>query len=155
MPEAWVDPEIFMSYRGVDIYHVYKNDHVSDGVRSYWYGTECSASDDNEFDPENNPVFDVRELPSYRLDMPHEDIIKAAIDGDEFKGWEGVPDPLPEPTEEDLDEVKPSTYIDAVRAELDAREYDAEDFDFSDAEVNDQGDGAVVTFSKYIRKEDL
>ena len=37
MPFGWIDPDVFMTYRDVTIYHVYRHDDYDEGVREYYY----------------------------------------------------------------------------------------------------------------------
>lgn len=72
---AWVPNPVFLSYKGQDIYYIYKNDYESDGVRTYWYGISEDASE-----VEDRDEFDVRDLPGYDYKLSIEDNIKKAID---------------------------------------------------------------------------
>ncbi|MGI9951950.1 hypothetical protein V3F56_06245 [Moorellaceae bacterium AZ2] len=85
--EIWLPPEIFWEYKGVKVYHVYKNDDLDQGVRLFWYGLSPQCSD-----TENS--FDVRGV-AVALGMPQPDIpeeiaavIRAAID----RALEGRPE---------------------------------------------------------------
>lgn len=80
MPEKWVEPEVFLQYRGVKIYHVYRNDNYND-VRSFIYGNSIDCTDDGE------DTFDVRDLPVPEgvSKKDHAAIIKAAIDAGALK----------------------------------------------------------------------
>ena len=77
MPWQWVEPEFFLSHRGVKIYHAYK-DEYSDISLEFWYSTSSSAGYSYEFD--------VRDLPGYRSPieadkmLSHRIVIEAAID---------------------------------------------------------------------------
>ncbi len=57
----WVPPAVFLTYRGVKIYHIYRNDQEDQGVRAYWYCTDPLGGGDgySEFN------VDVRTLPGY------------------------------------------------------------------------------------------
>lgn len=70
MPMSWVVPETFLSYKGVTVYHTYKDD-MADHRLEFWFTT------DYEENPDFN--FDVR-----TLDGPGdaEERIKRAIDND-------------------------------------------------------------------------
>ncbi|WP_422661606.1 hypothetical protein ACK8P5_26145 (plasmid) [Paenibacillus sp. EC2-1] len=75
MPFTWLDPEILLTYRGINVYHTYKNDNIND--RSYlWY----SLNDDG------SEAFDVRDLttPSNIATERHDFIIMRAIDEGEL-----------------------------------------------------------------------
>lgn len=74
MPYDWVEPEIFMIYKGITIYHVYKNDFIQEGRRQYWYTTDLSGSEDDDY------AFDVRFLSTYSDHLSHREIIMRAID---------------------------------------------------------------------------
>lgn len=63
MPLKWMEPEQFIDFEGVKIFHTYKDD-LSDIPQSYWYST-CDTVADSEYE------FDVRDLPDYN---PHRDI---------------------------------------------------------------------------------
>jgi len=53
--ERFIKPELFLNYKGVSVYHVYKNDNFNDCVRKYEYTTQCKYDDEEA-------VFDIREL---------------------------------------------------------------------------------------------
>ena len=53
MPMIWTEPDVFMTYKGIVIYHTYKDD-IYDYPSTFWYST---APEDPEY------YFDVRELP--------------------------------------------------------------------------------------------
>ena len=60
MPFKYVKPAVFLEYKGVTLYHVYKNGEFSN-CRIYWYTTDIEAADEAEgstckFD------YDVREI---------------------------------------------------------------------------------------------
>jgi hypothetical protein len=63
MPYEFVEAEMFLEFRGVKIYHVYKNDMVDEGQHKYWYGLtpRCHEGD--------RDMFDVRDL-ARQLNMP-------------------------------------------------------------------------------------
>ena len=77
MPLEWKEPEEFLEFDGVKIFHTYKDD-LSDIPQSYWYST-CDTDVDSEYE------FDVRDLPEYdaRRDVgnfdEHRKAIRAAI----------------------------------------------------------------------------
>lgn len=59
MPYRFVENEVMVSYRGITIYHIYRNNYEDAGWREYWYTKEpfgCEEDDD---------AFDVRDLPGY------------------------------------------------------------------------------------------
>ena len=37
MPYGWIDPEVFIEHNGMTVYHVYKDDEISQGCREFWY----------------------------------------------------------------------------------------------------------------------
>ena len=57
MPYGWIDPEVFIEHNGMTVYHVYKDDEISQGCREFWYTTDLCGGDCN--DPF---AFDVREM---------------------------------------------------------------------------------------------
>jgi len=57
MPIDWVAAEKFLTHRDVTVYHVYKNDEIAQGPRTYWYGWREDSCDERD-------SFDVRELPN-------------------------------------------------------------------------------------------
>lgn len=76
----WYNPEVFLSYKGITIYHCYKDDDYDD-VLLYWYTTYggCDSELTEKFQ------FDVRELPTWvdnadSLTDSIIDSIKRAID---------------------------------------------------------------------------
>jgi hypothetical protein len=56
MPYAWMKPEVALEYKGVMIYHIYKNDNYDEGRRTFLFGYSEDC-DDNGTDS-----FDVRDL---------------------------------------------------------------------------------------------
>lgn len=80
MPFGWIDPDVFMTYRDVTIYHVYRHDDYDEGVRQYSYTTDMLGGDGD--DPCS---FDVRELSTYAVELSHEEIIRKAIDLNELE----------------------------------------------------------------------
>lgn len=53
----WVQAPKFMQFRGVNVYHVYKNDELSSGPRTYYFVTNPHGVEDESFD--------IRDLPNY------------------------------------------------------------------------------------------
>lgn len=51
MPTAsrWVDPEIYLTYKGVSVYRAYEDDDIAQGPLWYHFTLDCT-SDDNHFD---------------------------------------------------------------------------------------------------------
>ncbi|HXJ94531.1 MAG TPA: hypothetical protein VMT20_16920 [Terriglobia bacterium] len=87
MPFQWIDPEILTEYRGIRIYHTYKDDDFEQ-PSEFWYKAE--NGEDSEFDVRDLPAADgvtawswssgdVKVLVSTGRDT-HLRIIKAAID---------------------------------------------------------------------------
>lgn len=74
MPYDWVEPEVFVTYKGVTVYHVYKNDYVQEGRRAHWFTTDIGGSEDGDY------CFDVRALDTYRPGISYKTIIRDAID---------------------------------------------------------------------------
>ena len=81
MPYKWVDPDVFFEYKGIEIYHSYKDGWYID-VFNFRYSTDILENTGDTVDYE----FDVRDLPNPdNLDLNHgidnhETIIKGAID---------------------------------------------------------------------------
>ena len=63
MPYEFVEAELFLEYRGVKVYHIYKDDMVDEGRHKHWYGLtlRCHEGD--------RDMFDVRDL-ARQLNMP-------------------------------------------------------------------------------------
>jgi hypothetical protein len=79
MPYQWVEPELFLEFEGVAVYHCYDD---NGRVSYYWYTTD--PSDDNcDFAKPDSAQFDVRDLPNLGLDVKdfenHAAIIRHAI----------------------------------------------------------------------------
>lgn len=79
MTWQWIEPKEFLTYRGVRIFHAYK-DELSDVPLEFWYSTSSTAGPGSPYE------FDVRDLADYRSRYradevsEHERVIKAAID---------------------------------------------------------------------------
>lgn len=76
MPMQYVEPELFTEYRGINIYHTYKN-QCFNSILQYHYST-------SQDDSEECLIFDVRDLPipdGIKQDN-HLFIIQAALDSD-------------------------------------------------------------------------
>ena len=73
----WNPPELFMTHRGVDIYHAYKEDNVQE-ILTYWFSVP-NPEEEGEY-----LEFDIRELPGYRslqtAGASYHTLIEAAID---------------------------------------------------------------------------
>lgn len=79
MPYQWIDPELFLEFAGVTIYHCYEDEGP---VSYYWYTTD--PRDDNRvWGHPDSAQFDVRTLPDLGLDVKdfetHVAIIQHAI----------------------------------------------------------------------------
>lgn len=83
---VWEESPLFLSHKGVDVYHVYKHDMESNGARYYWYGLHPNVSDG---DGEDGGVFDVRDLQAFWTE-PSGDVknaLMAAIDSGELQPY--------------------------------------------------------------------
>ena len=80
MPYIWRDPDKFIAHHGVNVYHVYRNDQISGGRRSYLFTTDINGGDSD--DPH---AFDIRDLKSYDSSKDLDEIIKLAIENGEIK----------------------------------------------------------------------
>ena len=82
----WVDPETFLTHKGVTVYHTYDGDDFAQGRRTFWFTLhpncgeeECNCAGATS---ECRNVFDVRELLAWsrRANARAEDLrIRAAI----------------------------------------------------------------------------
>lgn len=70
----WVEPDVFLTHKGVTIYRIYKNDCIENGYRTFWFGYAPSCDD------EGTDCFDVRGLPTYKDSDSAEDAMIEAID---------------------------------------------------------------------------
>lgn len=70
MPNSWVEPDIFLTYQGVTVYHAYKED-ISEDRLFYWYQVDVT---------EQIPAFDIRDLPEYTPGLAHDEIFRRAIE---------------------------------------------------------------------------
>ena len=61
----WVEPETVLTAEGPDgpvtVYHVYKNDEIDNGPRTFWFTTDQLGGEDDN-------CFDVRDLDSVKKD---------------------------------------------------------------------------------------
>lgn len=87
MPLKWIEPEVAMTIRGVDIFHTYRNESA-ENQKSYWYSTDISENGDYEFDVRVLP------LPSGVRSDQHELIVAHALDND-LLPFEDEPDIQP------------------------------------------------------------
>lgn len=79
MPYAQTEAQRFLTHNGVEVFHIYSNDYVDEGPRTYWYALHPYGSDED--DHGENGVFDVRELPTWPSDATADDreAIRTAI----------------------------------------------------------------------------
>lgn len=82
----WVPADMFLKYKGIAVYHVYKHNEVDQPVREYHF----SLSDDSD-DDDDKHGFDVRELstwtkchPEMRMENHIKLVICQAIDKGEL-----------------------------------------------------------------------
>jgi hypothetical protein len=75
MPYQWIDPQLFLEYAGVAVYHCYTEDNQ---VSAYWYTPDVADCDLDDWGSYEAP-FDVRELPSLGLDVEDRDTHAAII----------------------------------------------------------------------------
>lgn len=75
MPLTWVEPEVMIEHNGKKVYYCYRHETLSDPY-TYWYNTDVTENGGElgEF------TFDIRELPGYREDRHHLEILAEAID---------------------------------------------------------------------------
>jgi|GEM_PF-3051672 len=59
----WVEPEIALVHNDVTIYHIYKNDYMEEGYRTFWFGYHVKCSDNGDYS------FDVRDLPQWNNEI--------------------------------------------------------------------------------------
>jgi hypothetical protein len=95
MPYQWIDPDLFLEYEGVAVYHCYDDGST---VSTYWYTTD--AADCNSDAPLPAAAqFDVRELPALGLDAAdlttHAGIIRHAIEAGLLTGEAARPSDPP------------------------------------------------------------
>lgn len=84
----WAEPAEFLRHEGKIIYHVYRDDDLSQGPRTYLYGTSSHASEGGDG---HVWVFDVRDLGAgdAESDAGREALVRAAIDrGDPRLPWD-------------------------------------------------------------------
>lgn len=70
MPLRWTEPEVFLEYANVTIYHTYNDDDWERRLEC-WYTVDV-AEDDGEFD--------IRDLPEFNEKLSHGDVLIQAID---------------------------------------------------------------------------
>ena len=79
--------ELFLSHKGVDIYHCYKDDEIEQGQREYHF-VLCDSLNEDE-------SFDIRELNAWHNPLSHtytvfREILIAAIDSGELKPYQPI-----------------------------------------------------------------
>lgn len=75
---VYVKPKVFLRFRGVTIYHTYKDDEIDNGPSTFWF-----AQDHDE-----GIGFDVRELETWR-EPPHPPFLCGKHDTEENrKAWD-------------------------------------------------------------------
>ena len=61
----WVEPELFLEYKGVEVYHSYRDDDYGNGPWEYWF--QVQLTDDTEGTTEDDMhEFDVRDLHTWK-----------------------------------------------------------------------------------------
>ena len=78
MPLRWVEPELFIEYAGISIYHTYKSGDFNDRSE-HWYTTSLIEEEGFEFD-----IRDIKEKLKVEED-DHTIILINAIDKKELK----------------------------------------------------------------------
>jgi hypothetical protein len=85
---TYVEPEVFLRFRGVTVYHTYKNDDINQGTRTYSFTLSRDCAEDScscERAPCKN-LFDVRGLPNWS-EPPHPPFLTAANIAANQKAW--------------------------------------------------------------------
>ncbi len=62
---VYVKPHVFMTYKGMKVYHTYESGELSE-ENTYYFCTEIDAADDDD----SGNQFDVRDLPTW-AEPPH------------------------------------------------------------------------------------
>lgn len=73
-----VENEVAINYHGIVIYHVYKNDYMEDGARTFWFSLDPYGSDCAE------ESFDVRDASGYNDELSIEANLVRMIDEGAF-----------------------------------------------------------------------
>lgn len=78
MVAGWRNPERFLRYKKITIFHAYKDEYC-DTPLEFWYSTCALAAPDSDYE------FDVRDLPGFVAREPkdpleHKKVIRRAID---------------------------------------------------------------------------
>lgn len=98
MPYMWVEPDIFLEYEGVTVYHTYEDERGME----YWYTTDL-LQDDVGGDP-NDCIFDVRDANNYagrQFDVNNDEGRREAIKNAIAMGWLVQDEPPQWPKEDD------------------------------------------------------
>lgn len=73
----WVEPALFLEHNGVKVWHVYKDDDVEQGLRSFWFVSDPINGENDGSD------WDVRDLAAWGdadgSGWPDDSVIRAAI----------------------------------------------------------------------------
>lgn len=81
----WVEPEIALQHYDVTIYHLYKDDEIEQGPRTFTFSTSEVGMDQDDGGGE----FDVRDLPNW-CEMPHPPFLLGGDDTKENReAWVG------------------------------------------------------------------
>jgi len=78
MAYTWKKNPLFLSYHGVNVYHIFVHDFTGEGIREYCYGLTPYCSD--EGGTKDNPTFSVCNLSTWKYGVNVLDAIKRAID---------------------------------------------------------------------------
>lgn len=65
MAIAYVENSVMVSYHGITVYHIHKDDQAEQSVREYWYTLDAYGGEDSE------DTFDIRDLQGYDECMTH------------------------------------------------------------------------------------
>lgn len=71
--KTWVEPEVFLSYKGVTIYHVYDDDEMDDKPKEWTFGYRKECSYDGTF------AFDFESLPGFTGDEDKDEELQAVM----------------------------------------------------------------------------
>ncbi len=114
MPMTWVEPEALMTWRGVTVYHTYR-DGTTDMPSEYWYTLDVCEDREYQFDVRDFPV------PAGAEASRHDLIIQAALDA----GCAGITFPDDVELELPLFDVPAEAHTDCQRVtvEFDAAKY--------------------------------
>lgn len=74
MPYAWIDPDCLIAYKGICVYHTYRNDDYDAGPMENWYTQHLDGANQ----------FDIRDFDCYDARLSHEEIMIRAIDSGEL-----------------------------------------------------------------------